>query len=267
METQVVEHNPDFMEFAKKIKNKTGLDLLSYKQSQVRRRLTSLKDRKGFRTFAEFYNAIQTQGDLYKAFMDQLTINVTEFYRNPERWRVLREQVIPDLLHDKRKIKCWSAACSTGEEPYSLVLNLMERVGLQNIEIDATDLDPAVLEKANAGRYASLSIKELPPEQLKQYFDRDGSLYVLSDQIKKRVRFKRHNLLADPYEKGYDLIVCRNVTIYFTEEAKAKIYRNFAQSLRPGGYLFVGATEQIMNPEQYGLSSKSTFFYKRNYEG
>lgn len=258
-----MDHERDFLEFAKRIKHKTGLDLLSYKQDQVRRRLTSLRDRLGFSTFSVFYHELDKHPEIFEALMDQLTINVTEFYRNPQRWMVLREQILPDLLKQTRRLKCWSAACSTGEEAYSLALLLSELVGLQNIEIHATDIDKTVMNKAKEGRYSPLAVKEVPRDLLKKFFRWEQGHYVLAEEAKKPVRFREHNLLAHPFEKGYDLIVCRNVMIYFTEEAKSQLYRRFAESLKPGGYLFVGGTEQILGSEQFGLFPVATFFYKK----
>lgn len=260
---ELVGHDDDFLEFAEHIKRKTGLDLLSYKQAQVRRRLTSLRDRKGYRTFAEFYRQIDKDPSVYRAFMDKLTINVTEFFRNPDRWKLLQTQILPDIVRHTKRIKCWSAACSTGEEPYSLVLSLAGMLDLQHIEVHATDLDAVVVERAREGRYAMASVKDVPPDKLKRFFRVENGQYVIAEDIKQQVRFRQHNLLSDPFDKGYDLIVCRNVTIYFTDEAKVQLYRKFAQSLKPGGYLFVGATEQISSPEQYGMSAVSVFFYRK----
>ncbi len=260
---QRMDSDRDFLEFAKRIKHKTGLDLLAYKQDQVRRRLTSLRDRRGFATFASFYHELDRHPDVFETFMDQLTINVTEFYRNPERWKVLGEQVVPDILKGTNRLKCWSAACSTGEEPYSLVLLLSEFIGLQNIEVHATDIDKTVMNKAKEGRYSPMAVKDVPVNLLRKFFRLEQGKYVLADEVKKPVRFREHNLLSHPFDKGYHLIVCRNVMIYFTEEAKYQLYRRFAESLKPGGYLFVGGTEQILGSEQYGLVPMATFFYRK----
>lgn len=263
MGLQTVAVDADFLEFARRIKAKTGLDLLSYKQDQVVRRLTSLKVRKGFPTFVELFKAIDRNDEGYREFMNQLTINVTEFYRNPERWRVLVEQIAPDILTRTRKIKCWSAACSTGEESYSLLLALSGVFRLADMEVYATDLDPSVVAKAKLATYTEQSVRDVPAAKLAQYFSIDNGKYMVSDAVKKRVRFGIHDLLADPYESGFDLIVCRNVMIYFKEQAKEQLFRKFSQSLKSGGYLFVGGTEQIKEPGKYGLTSAATFFYKK----
>jgi chemotaxis protein methyltransferase CheR len=255
---------PDFLEFATRIRVKFGLDLLSYKQPQVRRRLNSLRIRKGYDTFAEFFRRIDASPQAQKEFIDQLTINVTEFYRNPERWQVLSEHIIPELLSQTQTLKCWSAACSTGEEPYTLAMVMSAHLPLRRLDILATDLDATVIRTAKTGFYAPEAVKVVPPDMSTRHLsvDADGR-YKVSDDIKQRVRFQEHNLLFDPPESGFDLIVCRNVLIYFTPVAKGQLIARFSQALRPGGYLFVGGTEQITNAASVGLESPYTFFYRK----
>lgn len=263
MAATVVESNADFEEFARNIKRLWGLDLLAYKQAQVVRRLNSLRERKGYPDFRSFYAAMEQDPSVYDAFMNQLTINVTEFYRNESRWDVLCKQIAPDILKKNGRIRCWSAACSTGEEPYSLVMALSRLTDLRNIDVIATDLDPAVLTKATAGTYTVDAVKGVPPADLKQFFRQDGKTFTIANEIKQRIQFKQHNLLADAYGQNYDLIVCRNVLIYFTDEAKRNIYQRFHDALKPGGYLFVGGTEQMLYPDQFGFRTSTTFFYQR----
>ena len=111
--------------------------------------------------------------------------------------------------------------------------------------------------------YPERALKEVPAPIVKQYFVNEGHFYQVKDEIKQTVTFKQQNLLEDRYDTGFDLIVCRNVMIYFTEEAKDQIYMNFSKSLKPGGILFVGSTEQIFNPAKYGFESEDTFFYRK----
>jgi len=140
---------------------------------------------------------------------------------------------------------------------------LSSHVPLRDISILATDLDAGVLERAKVGLYQERSLKEVPKSILDKYFVNEGQHYQVKDEIKKTVQFKQQNLLSDPYGSGFDLIVCRNVMIYFTEEAKDQIYTEFSKALKPGGILFVGSTEQIFNPSKYGFESEETFFYRK----
>ncbi|WAH36478.1 CheR family methyltransferase [Alicyclobacillus dauci] len=258
-----LDSSADFDLFIQKLKVKTGLNLELYKRPQMERRLNSLRINKGFRSFAEFYNALCQTSGLFLELIDKLTINVTEFYRNAERWDVLSSKVLPELLARTSRLKVWSAACSTGEEPYTLALTLGRFLNLTDISICATDLDQVVLEKARRGRYTQESVKAVPRDRLDTYFRLEQGQYVVREELKKCIKFYQHNLLADKYESGYDLITCRNVMIYFTEEAKEQIFIKFHEALKPGGYLFVGAAEQIMSPSKYGFVSTDTFFYKK----
>lgn len=253
----------DYAAFIGNVKKKTGIDLSLYKEAQMKRRLTSLYEKKGFRNFNEFYKEIHSSGEMLEEFLDRMTINVSEFYRNAQRWDVLEKVIFPQLLVANKRLKIWSAACSTGEEPYSLAMVLSSHVPLRNISIFATDLDSGAIERAKVGLYPERSLKEVPPGIVSKYFVNDGTYYQVKEEVKNTVSFKQHNLLDDRYDSGYDLIVCRNVMIYFTEEGKDQIYSNFAKSLKPGGILFVGSTEQIFNPSKYGLESIETFFYKK----
>ncbi|HEY9581566.1 MAG TPA: protein-glutamate O-methyltransferase CheR, partial [Savagea sp.] len=234
-----------------------------YKEAQMKRRLTSLYEKRGYRNFIEYFDAIDRDPALLDEFLDRMTINVSEFYRNSQRWKVLQDKIFPQLLKNNKRLKIWSAACSTGEEPYSLAMVLSNHVPLRDISIQATDLDKGVIEQAKVGLYGARSIKEVPKDVVDRYFIKEGTHYQVVDEIKRTVTFRQHNLLEDRYEPNHDLIVCRNVMIYFTEEAKDQIYHNFSKALKIGGVLFVGSTEQIFNPEQYGFEVVDTFFYKK----
>ncbi|WP_105980434.1 CheR family methyltransferase [Bacillus paralicheniformis] len=249
--------------FVDKWKKITGVDLALYKEAQMKRRLTSLYEKKGYGDFREFALALEKNEALLQETLDRMTINVSEFYRNYKRWEVLEKTILP-LLKPAKTLKVWSAACSTGEEPYTLSMILSRQKGLSDYQIIATDIDDKVLAKAKEGVYQERSLQEVPKEIKELYFTQDGNRFAVKDEIKKNIRFQKHNLLADAYEKDFDIILCRNVLIYFTEEAKEKIYHKFSGSLKNNGVLFVGSTEQIFNPEKYGFQSTDTFFYQKS---
>ncbi|MGN4125769.1 CheR family methyltransferase [Lysinibacillus sphaericus] len=253
----------DYELFVEGIKRKTGIDLALYKEAQMKRRLTSLYEKKGYRNFVDFLKALEQDRDLMNEFLDRMTINVSEFYRNSKRWEVLQKKIFPKLLQTNKRLKIWSAACSTGEEPYSLAMVLSQLVPLSQIQITATDLDENVIQKAKLGVYPERSLAEVPKDIQAKYFEQEGNFYRVKDDIKRCVTFKKHNLLKDNYDSNYDLIVCRNVMIYFTEEAKDQIYTNFSKALRKDGILFVGSTEQIFNPSRYDFEVEDTFFYRK----
>ncbi len=140
---------------------------------------------------------------------------------------------------------------------------LSRHIPLNMIRITATDIDKQVIAKAKVGLYSEKSIASVPDDLKKKYFTKVGLSYQISDEIKSRVDFKEHNLLENNYPKDYDMIVCRNVLIYFTEEAKDEVFRKFYQSLEPGGILFIGSTEQIINHRDIGFERKNSFYYQR----
>lgn len=249
--------------FKEKIYKKTGIDLNSYKERQMKRRIESLIIRNNYNTYESYLDAINSDAKLLDEFINYLTINVSEFYRNPQQWEVLEKEVIPYLLKNKSKLKIWSAACSTGEEPYSLVMLLSKFFPLNQISILATDIDLGALNKAKIGLYSAKSLENLPNEFIQSYFDKINDAYKIKDDIKKQVTFKQFNLLEDEYPNQCDLIICRNVMIYFTEEAKNQMYHKFHNSLSDQGVLFVGSTEQIILPTRYNLNPLKTFFYKK----
>ncbi|MNC37707.1 Chemotaxis protein methyltransferase [compost metagenome] len=255
--------DPDYAGFIQNIKKSTGIDLSQYKEAQMKRRLTTLRNKNGYTSFALFFNAMTVNKALFYEFLDKMTINVSEFWRNPNRWEMLRDKVLPDLSAGKSRLRVWSAACSTGEEPYTLSMILSDKGLLPSTYLLATDIDEGALGKAAEGLYLERSLKDVPPDVAKRYFTKEGMMFRFDEKIKKSVNFKKQNLLLDTFEDGFDLIVCRNVMIYFTEEAKHGLYHKFAKALRPGGILFVGSTEQIFSPGQYDLEAAETFFYRK----
>ncbi|SKC73007.1 CheR family methyltransferase [Maledivibacter halophilus] len=254
-----------YEDFKVKILRKTGINLSYYKERQMKRRIESLIKRNNYNAYEDYYNAMTKDKKLYNEFINYLTINVSEFFRNPNQWKVLKEEIIPRLLNDNRnrKLKVWSAACSTGEEPYTIVMTLSEFFDLKDIEVIATDLDEEAINKAKVGLYSSKSIQNSPEKFKKKYFIKTGNSYKISEEIKKCVKFKKHDLLKDSYPSNCDLIICRNVLIYFTEEAKGEIYTKFNGALKNNGVLFVGSTEQIILPNRYKFNPIKTFFYEK----
>ncbi|WP_106767975.1 CheR family methyltransferase [Paenibacillus faecalis] len=254
----------DYIGFIRNIELTTGINLADYKETQMKRRLTTLRLKHGYSTFSAFYEAMMKDRSLFHEFLDRMTINVSEFWRNPNRWEVLRDKILTELSGSgSTRLKIWSAACSTGEEPYTIAMILAEKKLLGMSSILATDIDEGALAKAKQGLYLDRSLKDVPKDIAAKYFTEEGPMYRFDERLKKEIRFEKQNLLTDRFDTAFDLIVCRNVMIYFTEEAKHKLYQKFAASLRPGGVLFVGSTEQIFNPAQYGLETSETFFYQK----
>lgn len=254
-----------YEDFKKDILSLTKIDLNSYKEKQMKRRIDTLIGKNGISSYKDYVALIKKDQEKFEQFVNFLTINVSEFYRNPEQWEILDKNVFPALIKRFGKnLKIWSAACSTGDEPYSLVMALSRHIPINQIRITATDIDKQVLDKARMGIYNEKSIAAVPADFKKKYFTKIGNSYQISNEIKRQVEFKEHNLLRDSYPTGCHLIVCRNVLIYFTEEAKEEIYKKFNAALLSQGILFIGSTEQIMNYKELNYQRHQSFFFQKN---
>lgn len=254
----------DYEYFKREIFALTTIDLNAYKEKQMKRRIDTLIAKHKIVGYDKYVQALRNEKEKFEEFVNYITINVSEFYRNPDQWKILENEVFPELISRFGKnLKIWSAACSTGDEPYSLVMALSRHLPLNQIKIFATDLDKQVIAKAKVGLYSDKSLIGVPEDLKRKYFTQVGPSYKISDEIKARVEFKEHNLLKDTYPTDCHLIVCRNVLIYFTEEAKDEVFRKYFTSLAKDGILFIGSTEQIMNYKEIGYDRKSSFFYQK----
>lgn len=255
----------DYGYFKREILALTGIDLSSYQERQMKRRIDFLISKNKIEGYDKYVAVLRADHKKFEEFVNYITINVSEFYRDISQWKVLEEKALPELLNRfGRNLKIWSAACSTGDEPYSLVMALSRHLPLGNIKILATDLDRQVIAKAKEGIYPERSLMCLPADLKRKYFRQVGEdEYRIGNEIKACVEFKEHNLLKDAYPTGCHLIVCRNVLIYFTEEAKDRVFRNFYRVLVNSGILFIGSSEQIMNHREIGYLRKNTFFYQK----
>lgn len=253
----------DFNDFKNRVHRTFGLDLNSYKENQLKRRLDNLLTRQKVDNYGEYFKVISADRQEYHNFLDYLTINVSEFFRDLKMFQVLESKVIPELLKQPGSLKIWSAACSIGAEPYSVAMILDELSPGRNHRIDATDLDQSILKKAKEGRYQPEALKNVTKERVNKYFEKQNDKFVINKKIIDKVNYRQHDLLSEQYPQGYDLILCRNVTIYFTREAQDRVNRNFSKSLKPGGYLFIGGSETIFNYAELGFIKTATCFYKK----
>ena len=253
----------EFDEFHKWVHKELGIDLTAYKPEQLNRRINSLMTRVGVSSLQEYTTLIKKDDEQRQKFLDFITINVTEFFRNPELFEEVEKLIKDKLLAERKNIKIWSAACSIGCEPYSLAIIIKKLKAENRTTILATDLDNTILVKAKKGEYTDDDVKNVHKEDLNKYFCEENNKYLINNEIKSIVTFKKHDLICDNYDRNFDLIVCRNVVIYFKNEIKQLIYNKFSASLNPGGLLFVGATESIYNYKEFGLEKVSTFVYKK----
>ncbi len=262
------EHDYRFVQY--KIRKLIGIDLSQYKSSQMQRRLNTYLQRSGHTTWPSFFRAIQDDPAALGELGNYLTINVSSFFRDPDKFERLKTAILPALLRERPRLRVWSAGCSHGHEPYSLAILLAELTGLYSRHtILATDIDHAALARAQAGGpYAVFEMEHVSPAWRDRYFTRQPDengvdMYWIIESLRRRISFSHHNLLTDDFENDLDLLVCRNVVIYFTAPVKTDLYRRFYQALRPGGILFVGGTEVISRAAEMGLAIADVSFYRR----
>lgn len=237
-----------------------GLVLRSYKEKCLRRRLAVRMRARGVHTFVEYAALLGRSPEEYDLLVTALAINVTKFFRNPEAYAVLRERVITPLWERGAPVKVWSAGCASGEEPYSLVLLFHavagERAGAVRgrVRIDATDLDPGALDDLRRAEYRAPAVEDVPQPLRERYFS-EGPPYRLDPEIAACVRPQLHDLMCDPPpDPPYDLIVCRNVVIYFDRPAQERLFGVFADALVPGGHLLLGKVEALFGPVRHHLA-------------
>ena len=235
----------------RRVKELTAIDLSNYKTRQMQRRLKALIARSGFSS--------------WKEYLRYLTINVSRFFRDTKKWTYLANRVMPALLKERHRLRIWSAGCSHGAEAYTLAIILDElQRGVAGHYILATDIDSAMLSKARqGGPYSREDIEDLNKIRLLKYLEKRDGAYWVPPSLRSKVKFRHHDLLNDPFERSFDLIVCRNVVIYFIDETKKELYSRFAASLRKGGILFVGGTEIIPTIPGLPLHSMAISFYRR----
>jgi chemotaxis protein methyltransferase CheR len=250
------------------VKKNLNIDLNYYKDEQMKRRLDSWLVRTRQPSWPEYLKVCQQSPEELSKLRDYLTINVTEFFRDPDRWDLLRKNVMPELIKEatlpgepKRGLRVWSAGCSIGVEAYTLAILLDEVTPTFNNYLLATDFDRGALAKAKArGPYNADEIRNLTPQQRSRHLDIAQGNFI-KETTAKKVTFREQNLLEDKFENNFDLIVCRNVVIYFTNEAKSQLYAKFRAALRPGGVLFLGGTEIIPRPQELGMRNYGISFY------
>lgn len=243
-------------------KQRTGLDLHKYKPNQLQRRIWTMAEGKTFRSLESLWQWLSEDKENVTWFLDRMAINVSELFRNPGKWDELRDIVLPDLLTRTDRLKCWSAGCSYGAEAHSLAM-VLDSYFPGNHTVLGTDIDEAALKQAIAGEFSVPDVKGVPKALKDKYLTNEGELWRANSNVKKYLTFKKQNILDDQFDKNFDLILCRNVVIYFTDEAKDQLYRRFFEALKPGGVLLVGGTERISASESIGFETSLPFFYKR----
>lgn len=233
-----------------------GLDISGYSHTFILRSVRKRMGRSGAKDLADYTRLLRSSEEETTQFIGSLSINVTDFFRDKGAFEALSEKVIRPVVRSKAGtggiVRIWSAGCATGQELYTLAICLdqeLKRAGAGDEilgSVTGGDLSRSALAFARKGVYSSEQVKSLPAHVLQEYFVRTGPDYSVSDALRRRVRFVNENLLEEPKSKFFDIVVCRNVLIYFSRPMHDKVVMNLHQSLRPDGYLMLGRTESLV---------------------
>ncbi len=228
-----------------------GFDLDAYKDRCIKRRIAARIRSLGFATAEDYLELLAGEDSEQEKLLESLTIHVSQFFRNPSTFAVLEEELLPELLRKRRgngEVRVWSAGCAGGEEPFSIALLCDELCGPEDqVSIFGTDISADILKRARQGLFEAHRLVEIPEPVLAEYFKLDGVKYQLSSRIRSMVRFFRHDILQDRPFHRVDLILCRNMLIYFSRLEQERILKSLAAALVPGGLLVLGRAETLIS--------------------
>jgi chemotaxis protein methyltransferase CheR len=256
----------DFERFVEMSRHVSSIDLRAYKPAQMERRLRSLMRRRAISDFDSYAKLLRRDFDLRQEFEHFVTINVTQFYRDPERFKALERELQAMVGARREPLHVWSAGCANGSEPFTVAMILATLAPGVPHRIFATDIDEDSLAHARRGAgFTEGHLETLPPAYRRNFTvqERDTGAFELAPKIRSMVRFARHDLVRDPYRRGFDLILCRNVVIYFSDATKRSIFSRFYGALNPGGLLFIGATELISGAGEIGYEQRGHGLFRR----
>lgn len=253
----------EYVEFCEGIRRLCAVDLLQYKRPQMERRIRSFAGRRGISALPSYLRELRSSSELLDEFLDRVTINVSQLWRNPGQWSLLAEQVLPTLAGEDR-IRAWSAGCSYGAEAYTLAATCFEVAPSAQVAVHGTDIDRRMVARARAGRFSAEDARDAPSAALDRWFEPDGQGWRARDELRRACTFEVGDLLRMRFPlEAYDLVLCRNTVIYFTEDVRDQLHERLAGSLRPGGYLMIGCTERVSRPRDIGLVPADPFVYRK----
>jgi chemotaxis protein methyltransferase CheR len=247
----------EFEQLTQKISRDRGFACASYKEKCLRRRIAVRMRARGVHTYADYARVLDSDGGEYDRLLDALTINVTKLFRNWSVYETLAEQVIPALWNaGSEPIHVWSAGCSSGEEPYSLAILFHRYAALRGqldqvrrLDVLGTDIDRASLASAERGQFNEAAFDETPSDLRDRYFSAKAP-FTVAPAVRRSVRFQRVDLLEKlpPHAGGFQLIVCRNVLIYFDRDTQERLLARFYDALAPAAFLVLGKVETLLGP-------------------
>lgn len=249
--------DPEFEALLEYLKHDRGCDLTGYKRSSLVRRFQHRMQTINLKTYQHYLYYLQTHSTEYLELLNDVLINVTDFFRDRDAWEYLAVEIIPKIIAKKapnEPIRVWSAGCSKGQEIYSLLILFAEALGLETclerVHCFATDADEAALRQARQGIYTKEELLGVPPELQEKYFQQTDQGYVFHSKLRRTIVFAPHDLIQNSPLSKIDLLVCRNVLIYFNPETQTAILNRFHFALKSTGFLFLGKAETFSNPRQ-----------------
>jgi chemotaxis protein methyltransferase CheR len=239
--------NSAFQKVKRMIAESAGLDCSGYRDEYLKRRFEIRLRATNSETYARYIIYLKKHPEEFTNLLNDLTINYTTFFRDTDVYQHLEHKLLPKLFTSPNPVKIWSAGCATGEEPYSLSILvhklLGKHVSSSRVQIIASDIDKDALAKAQRGAYGPRQISTMSHEMIDEYFTHEGDSWIVKDFAKSIIRFERFDLNQASLHVNFDLILCRNVMIYFSKEGQQHIHMNFFRALRDGGYMITGKSE------------------------
>ena len=255
----------DYASLCEKVRLLCGVDLMQYKRGQMERRVRTWVQRRGAASLPVYGDLLRRDPDELDAFLDRVTINVSHLWRHEEQWDALHEQIVPELAARSGRVRAWSAGSSSGAEAFTLAAICKESVPRASVSIVGTDLDRRMVERARSGEFSAEDARTAPATLLHRHFEPlDGGNWRATPVLRSMVRFEQGDLLGMklPFRR-YDLVLCRNTVIYFTQDVRDQLHRRLVEALAPGGHLVIGTSERVADPRGLGLAPTHNFIYRK----
>ena len=262
--TPLLSRTDDYETFCEGVRGLCSVDLSQYRRRQMERRIRTFLTTRGHAGLADYLKALRTDRAELEAFLDRVTINVSQLWRHPEQFDVLERHVLPELA-EKGRIRAWSAGCSYGAEAFTLAAVCKTVVPKANVTITGVDIDPRMVERAREATFSAADARSVKPGLMDTWFEKlPNGGFQAKPELRAITRFEVGDLLrAQPRPAAYDLVMCRNTVIYFNDEVRDALHARLVTALRPGGYLIVGATERVSDPAAIGLAPTHPFTYRK----
>jgi chemotaxis protein methyltransferase CheR len=256
----------DYTTLCEGVRRLTGIDLLQYKRGQMERRIRTFAAKQGHQDLAAYLGVLQADRAQVDEFLDRVTINVSQLWRNPEQWTLLGRTILPELAAEgSDRVRAWSAGCSYGAEAHTLAAVATSVVPRARVSVKGTDIDKRMIERARRGEFSAEDARSAPRAELQKHFTQlPGGGWKAKDEIRRLLTFEVGDLLLGRVQRrAYDLVLCRNTVIYFNEDVRDDLHARLVESLRPGGILLIGSTERVSRPADLGLEPTHPFVYRK----